>query len=170
MTKLFAAERVRARLRHVVVCRNGKGQPKEKIAQNKRARAGSFAIVYQCVKLSFSGVTFVWVCFVFTFFDFIEAVGPFIRSSRYMCLDSHTQSSNNYLCPLIVCVCVFSSLEMSLFPIIFCIVIAVFSLYGKYVVRFPFRLVFFHLVTTSWILTSAYVIIQSINQSLSTAI
>ena len=104
--KLFAAERVRARLQHVVVCRNGKGQPKEKIAQNKRARAGSFAIVYQCVKLSFSGVTFVWLCFVFVFFDFIEAVGPFIRSSRYMCLDSHTQSSNNYLCPLIVCVCV----------------------------------------------------------------
>ena len=67
MAKCFAAERVRARLRHVVVCRNGKGRPKEKIAQNKRARADSFAIVYQCVKLSFSGVTFVWLYFVFVF-------------------------------------------------------------------------------------------------------
>ena len=40
---------------------------------------------------------------------------------------------------------------MSLFPSIFC-TIAVFSLYGEYVVRFlSFRMVFFYLMTTGWI-------------------
>ena len=53
---------------------------------------------------------------------------------------------------------------MSLFPVrAFCTIVASF-LYGdestSYV--FSFRVVFFYLVTTGWILTSAYVIIQSI--------
>ena len=40
--------------------------------------------------------------------------------------------------------------KMSLFPIIFC-TIAVFSLYGEYVVRFPLPGGVFYLVTTGWI-------------------
>ena len=63
MAKWIAVDRVRARLQHVVVCRNGTRWPKEKIARNRRAHAGSFAIVYQSqlagVILSFSGVAFV---------------------------------------------------------------------------------------------------------------
>ena len=41
MAKLIAAENVRAGLRHVVVCPNVTGGGKERIAQSKRARAGS---------------------------------------------------------------------------------------------------------------------------------
>ena len=41
---------------------------------------------------------------------------------------------------------------------------AVFSLFGGTSYVFSFRIVFFYLVTTGWILTSVYVRIQSINQ------
>ena len=43
--KWIAAEKVRAELRHAVVCPNMTGRTKEKIVQNKRARAGSLALV-----------------------------------------------------------------------------------------------------------------------------
>ena len=43
--KWIAAEKVRAGLRHAVVCPNVTGRTKERIAQSKRARAGSLAIV-----------------------------------------------------------------------------------------------------------------------------
>ena len=45
MAKWIAAEESRARLRHAVVCPNVTGRTKERIAQSKRARAGSLAIV-----------------------------------------------------------------------------------------------------------------------------
>ena len=74
MAKWTAAEKARAGLRHAVVCPNVTGRTKERIAQSKRARTGSLAIVNKpqvariCilqanVVLSFSGVTFVFVLF-----------------------------------------------------------------------------------------------------------
>ena len=45
MVKWIAAEKVRAGLRHAVVCPYVTGRAKERIAQSKRARAGSLAIV-----------------------------------------------------------------------------------------------------------------------------
>ena len=43
--KWIAAEKVGAGLRHTVVCPNVTGRTRERIAQSKRARAGSLAIV-----------------------------------------------------------------------------------------------------------------------------
>ena len=45
MAKLIAAEEARAGLRHAVVYPNVTGRTKEMIAQSKRARAGSLALV-----------------------------------------------------------------------------------------------------------------------------
>ena len=45
MAKWIAAEKVKAELRHAVVCSNVTGGTKERIAQSKRARAGSLALV-----------------------------------------------------------------------------------------------------------------------------
>ena len=45
MAKWTAAEKANAGLRHAVVCPNVTGRTKERIAQSKRARAGSLAFV-----------------------------------------------------------------------------------------------------------------------------
>ena len=45
MAKWIAAEEVRAGLRHAVVCPYVTRRTKERIAQSKRARAGSLALV-----------------------------------------------------------------------------------------------------------------------------
>ena len=45
MAKWIVAEKAKAGLRHAVVCANVTGTTKEKIAQSKRARAGSLALV-----------------------------------------------------------------------------------------------------------------------------
>ena len=45
MAKWIAAEEARAGLRHIVVCSNVTGRTKKRIAQSKRARASSLAIV-----------------------------------------------------------------------------------------------------------------------------
>ena len=45
MAKLIAAEKVRTRVRHAVVCPNVTGRTRERISQSKRARADSLAIV-----------------------------------------------------------------------------------------------------------------------------
>ena len=45
MVKWIAAEKTKAGLRHAVVCPNVTGSIKERIAQSKRARAGSLAFV-----------------------------------------------------------------------------------------------------------------------------
>ena len=45
MTKLIAAERARAALRHAAICPNVTGRTKERVAQSKRARTGLLATV-----------------------------------------------------------------------------------------------------------------------------
>ena len=45
MAKWVATEKPRAGLRHAVICPNVTGRTKERIAQSKRARAGSLALV-----------------------------------------------------------------------------------------------------------------------------
>ena len=45
MAKWIVAEEARAGLRHAIICPNVAGRTKETIAQSKRARAGSFALV-----------------------------------------------------------------------------------------------------------------------------
>ena len=45
MAKWIVAEKAKAGLRHAVVCPNGTGRTKERIAQSKRTRAGSLALV-----------------------------------------------------------------------------------------------------------------------------
>ena len=45
MAKWIVAEEAKAGLRHAVVCPNVAGRTKERIAQSKRARAGSLALV-----------------------------------------------------------------------------------------------------------------------------
>ena len=45
MAKWIVAEKAKAGLRHAVVCPNVTGRTKERIAQSKRARAGSLALV-----------------------------------------------------------------------------------------------------------------------------
>ena len=45
MAKWIVAEKAKAKLRHAVVCTNVAGRTKKRIAQSKRARAGSLALV-----------------------------------------------------------------------------------------------------------------------------
>ena len=45
MATRIAAEKARAGLRHAVACPNVAGRTKQKIAQSKRARCGSLALV-----------------------------------------------------------------------------------------------------------------------------
>ena len=45
MAKWIAVEKVRAGLRHAVVCPNVTGRTKERMVQSKRACTGSLAIV-----------------------------------------------------------------------------------------------------------------------------
>ena len=45
MAKWIVAEQAKAGLRHAVVCSNVTGRTKERIAQGKRVRAGSLALV-----------------------------------------------------------------------------------------------------------------------------
>ena len=45
LAKWVAVEEARAGLRHAVVCPNVMGRTKERIAQSKRTRAGSLALV-----------------------------------------------------------------------------------------------------------------------------
>ena len=54
MAKLIVAEKAKVGLRHAVVCPNVTGGTKERIAQSKRARAGSLALLFA----SFSSLCF----------------------------------------------------------------------------------------------------------------
>ena len=45
MAKWIVVDKTKAGLRHAVVCPNRTGRAKERIAQSKRARAGSLALV-----------------------------------------------------------------------------------------------------------------------------
>ena len=122
MVKWIAAEKVRAGLQHAVVCPNVTGRTKESLAQSKRARAGSPAIADQpqvartCILqadivLSFSGATFVLFCFVTT-------VSVLFRLCFFL---------------------LFYFLGHVAFSEYFFGTITIFSLHGKYVVRFPLQ-------------------------------
>ena len=120
------------------------GRTKERIAQSKRARAGSLALVdYQVatsgvnlyppgvwfadVMTSFSGVTFDLFCFFFVFMLSLMP-RPFVQSSFDMQEGAPIATRVSFfLLP-------FFYLDMSLFPSIFC-TIAFFSLYKEYLVR-----------------------------------
>ena len=45
MAKWIVTEKTKARLRHAVLCPNVTGKTKNRIAQSKRARAGSLALI-----------------------------------------------------------------------------------------------------------------------------
>ena len=143
MAKWIAAANARAGLRYAVVCPNVivTGRTKERVAQSKRARVGSLAIVlstsganlyppgiwFADVILSCSGVTF--VLFRFRLCTFIEAAALRSIILRYAGAPTATRVSSFF--PYV-------SLEMlSLFPSIFSTIITVLSLYGEYAVRFP---------------------------------
>ena len=159
MAKLIAAEKTKAGLRHVVVCPNVTGRTKERIAQTKRARAGSLAVVDSpqvartCilradVVLSFSGVTLVLFLFRFRLSRFYQSHTA-LRSivSRYACAPAAT---SKYLPTVCVFVCLVSW-EVSPFPSILCYR---FFFVWRVPCTFSFRMVFFYFVTTGWILTS----------------
>ena len=81
------------------------------------------------VMTSFSGVTFVLFCPVFVFMlKFAEAAALRSIVIRYAGAPIATRVS--FFSPFVY-------LGMSLFPSFFCTIVASFSLYGDYVVRFP---------------------------------
>ena len=105
MAKWIAAEKARVGLKYAVVCSNVTGSTKERIAQSKRARAGSLAIVDYPREFVTSErlicryhVVFLWcnVCFLLfrlRLFAFTEAEvlrSIVLRSSICIRLDSHT--------------------------------------------------------------------------------
>ena len=107
---------------------------------------------------SFSGVPFVLFCFVFVFMLSLKP-RPFVQSFFDICRrpDSHTCSSF-----VLLSFCLFGDVafpEYFLYHFRFLFVMESTS----YVLSF--RMVFFYLVTTGWILTSAYVRIRSVKQS-----
>ena len=102
IAKLIAASKARVGLRHAVVRPNVTGRTKERMAQSKRVRAGSLALVDKpqvvrtCilrvdVELSFFGVTCILFYLVFVFLLSLES-RP-LAFSICMRLDSHTQLS-----------------------------------------------------------------------------
>ena len=107
--------------------------------------------------MSFSGVTFVLICFVFRLYAFVEAAALRSTVLRYAGAPIATRVSLFF--PVY--------LEMSLFPSICFCTISAFSLYGEYVVRsfLPDGLVFFYLVTTGWIFYISLLCENSTNQS-----
>ena len=101
MAKWIASEKVRAGLRHAVVCPNVRGRTKNRIAQSTRVPADSLAIV-DCPQVVFF---FLWryvyfVLFRFRIFAFTEVTAlrsTVLRSSTCMRPDSHTQLPNSWL-------------------------------------------------------------------------
>ena len=134
MAKLIAAEKARPGLWCAVICPSVTGRAKERIAQSKRARAGSLAIVDQpqvartCilradVVLSFSGVTFVLFCLVFVFLISLKP-RSFVESFfvlRYACAPTATRSYLTTVCGLFLFLFlpIFVSLEISFIPGVF---------------------------------------------------
>ena len=128
MAKWVAAEKVRAGLRYAVVCPNVTGKTKERIAQSKRPRAGSLAIVDKppvarfCILRAFglqmSCLSLVLRLFcLFRLFAFTEAATLRPIVLRYACVPTATRASSFFL-------------GMWFFPSIFC-TFTVFSLYGE---------------------------------------
>ena len=118
MVKWVAVEKVRAGLRHAVVCPNVTGRTKERIAQRTSTHVGSLALVdsprtaqtcilradvVRCLSLELRLFCF-RVFLVFFAFFFNQSRGPsFNSSSIYIRPGSHRQLSNNCLCPLLFC-------------------------------------------------------------------
>ena len=175
MAKWIVAEKVKARIRHAVVCSNVTGRTKERIAQSKQARADSLALVtsHKWRELVSSGRlvsrchdVFHWcyVCFVLLrfrlFYAFVEAAALRSMVLRY---------SGALIATRVSLFFPFVYLEMSLFPSIFC-TISAFFLYREYVAcsflpngvfqPCDHRLDFLFLTSSAY-----YVRIQSINQN-----
>ena len=98
----------------------------------------------------------------FSFFLLVSSRGPSSnRTSVYMRPGSHTQVPNNCLCPLDFMFHFLGFLGSTVFSEYFN-TISVSSFVWKVPYTFSFRMVFFYLLTTVWIFTSAYVRLQSI--------
>ena len=111
--------------------------------------------------MSFSGLTLVLFRFRLSTFSKV-AVLPFNRSSFF---DIQATPQPHVFLPFFpFSFCFFGDVAFSEY---FCTIV-VFSLYAEYVVLYviSFRMMFFYLVTTGWILTSHNPINQSINQSI----
>ena len=143
MAKWIVGEKVKAGLRHAVVCPNVTGRTKERIAQSKRARVDTPILVDYLVATSgvnlyppggwcadamtsFSGVTFVLFCFVFVFILCIKAAALRSIVLRYAGAPIATRVSLFF--PI-------AYLEILLFSSILFYTISAFSLDGEYVVR-----------------------------------
>ena len=171
MAKWIAAAKARAGLRRAVIYPNVTGKTKERIAQSKRTRAVLIAIVdypqvaQTCIPRAFglqmscrlSLVSCLFRLFFVFILSFNEAAALHSIILRYA--GAPTATPLYFIFPLV-------SLQMLLFPSIFC-AIAVFSLYGEYVVRFLFPgSVFLPCDHVLDFFTSACMSIQSIiNQS-----
>ena len=141
-----------------MVCPNVTGRTKKRVAQSKRAHAGSLALVDQpqvariCILRAFglqmswrffSGVMFVLFCFVFRLYAFVEAAA--LRSIVLRCagVPIATRVSFFYVFPFYFFL--FGGVAFSKY-------FSAFSLCGEYVVHsFLPDGVFFYLVTTGWI-------------------
>ena len=99
---------------------------------------------------------FYFVLLRFRLYDFVEAAA--LRSIVLRYASAPIGARVYFFLLFVYLECRFSRVYFS-----FCI-ISVFSLYGEYAVRVSFWIVFFYLVTTDWILTSACVRIQSIQK------
>ena len=138
--KWIAAERARAGLRHAVVCPNATAIVKERIAQSKR-----FVLVRSPLLTSHKWrelvspgrlvcrrhTVFLWCYLCFAFLRF--CLYAFIRAAALRLIALRYAGTPIATCVSFFFPCVY--LDLSLFPCMFCR-IAVFSLYGGYVVRF----------------------------------
>ena len=156
------------------------GRTKKRIAQSKRVRAGSLAIVDQprvartCILRAFGlqtscRLSLVLRVFCFRILAFTDAAALFVQSVfvlRYTCAPTATRSYLTTVCALFCfcsfLFCFFGDVRVLFVPLPFSLCMESTS----YV--FSFRVVFFYLVTTGWMFyISAYVGIHSINQSIS---
>ena len=136
MAKWIAAEKARAGLRHTFVCPNVTGRTKERIAQRKRARAGSHAIIvdynsYKWRELVSSRRMSCCLSLVLRLFCFVSlplSASCFVSVSSFFSFLWRYHFSE-YFCTIYRFIFVMES-----------------SSYG-----FSFRMVFFYLLATGWI-------------------
>ena len=173
MMKLIAAEKTKAGLRHAVVCPNVTGRTKKRIAQSKRARAGSLALVetrHKWRELVSSGrlvcrrchAVFSLVlrlfCFASFFRAFVEAAALRSNVLRYAGVPIAITCFSLFL---FFFICRF-------FRVLFLYHFRFLSVWQYYRVRrtfFPSGWYFFYLVTTGWIFDISLLCENSINQS-----
>ena len=155
MAKLIAAEKVRAGPRHAVVCPNVTGRAKDRIAQIKRVRAGSFAmfdyplVVRTCILRVFGlqmsccvSLVLRLICFLFSFrfhvclYALIETAAVRSIILRHACTRTATSGHLKSICALFFCF-FFVSLEMLLFLSIFWYCCRFFSVWRVRSTLFP---------------------------------